>query len=99
MDGGLGSLDEFEAARDGEFYDLVEFVAGGKFGRVRGAQRAGFKLQIADGRERGGIAHRRARGIRFGLVRLRVLLRWAWLLGLLDGGRPSGNRRGQQGND
>ena len=75
VDGGLGSLDEFEAARDGEFYDFVEFVARGKFGRVRGAHSAGFKLQIADGRKRGGIAHGGASGIRFGLIRLRVLLR------------------------
>ena len=101
VDGGFGSLDEFEAARDGEFYDFVEFVARGKFGRVRGAQRAGFKLQIADGSERGGIAHGGASGIRFGLIRLRVLLRGGLRCGCLrlPGRRPSGDRRGKNRKD
>jgi len=70
VNGGLGRLDEFDAARDGELYNFVEFVAGGKFGRVCGAKRAGFKLQIADGRKRGGIANGGAGGIGFGLVRI-----------------------------
>lgn len=99
MNGGLGRLDEFEAARDGEFDDFVEFIAGGKFGRARGAQRAGLKLQIADGRKRGGIAHRRARGIGFGLVGLFVRVRAGLRCGLrrgrlrLTGRRARGDRR------
>jgi hypothetical protein len=95
VDGGRGGLDEFEAPRNGEFYDFVEFVTGGKFGRVRGSVGAGFKLQIADGGKSGGIAHRGAGGIRFGLVPLFVLLRSG-----LRGGRlrlagrwPSGDGR------
>ena len=94
MDGGLGRLDEFEALRNCEFDDFIEFVARGEFGRVRGPHRAGFKLQIAGGRKCGGIAHRRASRICYGLVGLRVLsrggLRNGWLR--LARRRPRGER-------